>query len=58
MLIPELEHDTDKISEGEEGKYPGTMLVWGQQECWWGHQRLQGRIFTEHATGPVMLTLA
>lgn len=47
VLISGLEHNTDEISEGDEGKYPGIMLLWG-------HQHLLGRIFTEH----VMLTLA
>ena len=36
----ELDHNTNKASEAQEGKYPEATLVSEQQGCWWGRQHL------------------
>ena len=35
-----FDHNTNKASEAQEGKYPETTLVSEQQERWWSHQHL------------------
>ena len=35
-----LDHNTNKASEAQEGKYPETTLVSERQGCWWSHQHL------------------